>query len=444
MMLRGVCVLALLVTGACHQQPASRVTPEVVRPERVTYRAGAMSATTAVRVAYWDALEHLDLERARRAAPDEEHRAFVDALRLTLDGEMHAAVDGLRHYYRNAGDSLLRSVARTMLVSVLTYQEDWPALYELSLDSTAGVQAGQSDRAGVLAWSEAMRQTVAPQYPALTRAMSVSLQSSPIGTPMVTVQVNGCSRTFWLDTGSSTTLVASDVAARCGVTSLIPDTLEMVTATGRVPAQPAIIDTLRLGKLTAAHVHAAIVPRDELQLNRMLMMGATAPMQIDGVVGFDFLRQFDVELDFQRLRVIFRRAGSLGSGWHAPRNLFWLGYPVVALADVNGMPMYFGFDTGADQSFVTPHLIAKLPSSHRPRERRHIAGFGSDTTETLPVLNFLHLQAARQHLFFTGLVVRDQRRLLFMGMDGILGSDISGVGRVRFDMRSGVFVVGEP
>jgi hypothetical protein len=46
-------------------------------------------------------------------------------------------------------------------------------------------------------------------------------------------------------------------------------------------------------------------------------------------------------------------------------------------------------------------------------------------------------------LRFSVLTVRELRRLLFVALDGVLGSDIGAVGKVRFDMTNGVFTVGD-
>ncbi|HEU4566174.1 MAG TPA: aspartyl protease family protein [Gemmatimonadaceae bacterium] len=405
----------------------------------LSYRANDAVASRAI---YWRALERLDLERAHRVAPDEEHRGFIEALRLTLAGEMHQAEEGLRLASRSATDSVLRQVARTTLVSVLTYQGDWDALNELARADAAIAGARPQDRAGVLAWSEVMRGTPPPRIPRLNSPHTGLMHLSPTGVPVVTVEINGCTKSFWLDTGSSTTLVASDVAAACGVTPVVADTLEMITTTGRVPARPAVVGTLRFAGVTAHDVPAAIISQQELQLNRLASFGSTAPVGIDGVVGFDFLRQFDVELDYGRSRVTLRPAGSLG-GRPEERNFYWLGYPVVRMLDIHGKPTFFGLDTGADESFVTPGLMARLPPAFHTRERRHIAGFGGDTTEVVPIVAFLQLRISRQYLFFTGLVVREQRRLLFLDVDGVLGADVGGLGKVRFDMASGRLVVGD-
>lgn len=404
-----------------------------------TYRAGPPADPVAARAAFWSAIERLDVDDARGAAPDAEHGAFADALRLTLEGRMHEAETGLREAARASADSVLREVARTTLVSVLTYQGDWDALHEMA--GTVPTDGdGARDRAGVLAWSAVMRHAPAPGIPELTRPVYVPMRASATGTPMVTVRLNGCTRQFWLDTGSSTTLVAADVAAACGVEPLASDTLEMVTVTGRVAARPAVVDSLSIGGLRARDVHAAIVSQGELQLDRLTSSGRGSPVRIDGVIGFDFLRRLDVELDFGGHQVVFRRAGGLARRG-GDRNLHWLGSPVVMIQDARGAPLFFSLDTGAEQSFATPYLLEKMPKVYRGRERRRITGFGGDTTETVPVISYLQLRSGTRTLYFLGLVVREQRRLIFLSVDGVLGVDAGTDGRFRFDMTSGKFLI---
>jgi hypothetical protein len=444
---RALLLLALL--GACRTGSGGGSAPAA--GEEPAYRA---ADPAAARTAFWGRIAHLDLDGARRAAPDAEHRGFVEALRLTLDGELDAAAGALRRQARDGADSLLREAARTTLVSVLSYRGDWEALYALSLgaepeeagEEGRGDTTRSRDRAGVLAWSRAMRLAAPAAVPALSRPAVLPMRLSATGTPVVTVRINGCTRTFWLDTGSSTTLVASDVAAQCGVSPIVADTLEMVTTTGRVAARPAVIASLSVGPIAATNVHGAIIGEPELQLTRVWNSpgGPPGPVRLDGVIGFDFLRRYDVELDYAKSRVTFRPAGSMARARKMRRNLFWLGFPVVELIDPSGRPAFFGLDTGADATFITPGLIDRLPKAYRARERRHIAGFGGDTTVTVPVLRFLQMRVQQYHLFFTGVLVRDQRHLLFLDVDGVLGADFGGVGRVRFDMQSGTLAVMDP
>ncbi|MDQ3698994.1 MAG: retroviral-like aspartic protease family protein, partial [Gemmatimonadota bacterium] len=230
------CVLIPLAAAAC-------------RPARPSVPANVSGTSAPVRdgPAFWTALGRLDLAGAARYAPDDEHRGFLVAMRLALAGDMPAAAAGLRQYYREGSDSLLRYVARATLTSVLTYQGDWSALYDISRDSAGADRTTGRDRAGVLAWSRVMRHAPRPRYPVVTRPVSIPMRMSATGVPVVTVRINGCTRSFWLDTGSSTTLVASDVAAACAVAPLVADTLEMVTTTGRIAARPAVVASLTLG-----------------------------------------------------------------------------------------------------------------------------------------------------------------------------------------------------
>jgi hypothetical protein len=323
--------------------------------------------------AFWDALGVLDVERAGRRAPDDEHRQFVAAFREMLDGRMPEAARDLRRLYVGARDSLLRRVARATLASALAYQQDWRALFDLAHDPV-GVDpdAAARDRASILAWSEAMRHVPAPEYPRLGGPVVLpSDPTAPHGVPVIQVRINGRTRALWLDTGSSTTLIASDVAAASQVSALVADTLEIVTSIGRVRAQPAVISRLDIGALKVTGLHAAIVDEADLRLKGAV---AGAPIrsddtQVSGVLGFDLLQHYDVEIDYAARRVTLRQPRRLGGLEGGRRNLFWLGYPVVRVRDRDGTQLHFGLDTGAEQTFAAPSLMAKRLAAARKSER---------------------------------------------------------------------------
>jgi len=97
---------------------------------------------------------------------------------------------------------------------------------------------------------------------------------SAVGTPLVPVRIGDKVYNFWLDTGSSLTMLASDVAMDLGVKPLVPDTLEIVTSTGRVRAQPALVQQLVLGPLVVENVPTMIVEETSMQMQEPRQHGS--------------------------------------------------------------------------------------------------------------------------------------------------------------------------
>src|SRR5437762_13138449 len=81
---------------------------------------------------------------------------------------------------------------------------------------------------------------------------------SAVGTPLVPVRIQDKVYNFWLDTGSSLTMLASDVAGELGISPPVKDTLEIVTSTGRGKALPALITQLIISPLPGNNSPAMI------------------------------------------------------------------------------------------------------------------------------------------------------------------------------------------
>jgi hypothetical protein len=334
----------------------------------------------------------------------------------------------------------VRTASRIALSSVFGFDGRWQRLHDLS----AGLPpraAGARGRAGIDAWSAAMRMAPAAQYRIAPLPGALPFEVTGTGTPLVPVHVNGRIRYFWLDTGTSVTLIASDVAAAAGMRPLTGDTLEIVTTVGRITAVPTVVRELQLGPLSATSHAAAIVPEGELTILERDGTGPVERIKIDGVIGMDLLRRLNVIIDFPSGVAILGRPRT-GSETGVRRNLFWLGYPVVRAEGPRGTTLYFGLDTGADSTFVTQNLLRKLPSRLLAKRTRYLSGFGGDTLVRTPILSGLTLRAAGKNFSLREVTVHENRRLMLFELDGILGADLGAGHRVRIDMTNGIFEIG--
>ncbi|HEX2093350.1 MAG TPA: aspartyl protease family protein [Longimicrobiaceae bacterium] len=417
-------------------------TPAALHPPPDGGAAGAAVPLSEVQL-FWSAVTELELSRATRIAPGREHADFARGMRLVLDGRMEEAGERFDRLAGGAADSLVRVASRVALSSVLGYDGRWRDLYDLTASGPHALRAVGSGRAGLDLWSAAMRLAPEPQYRYVGYPVVLPFSVSGTGTPLVPVRINGRVRHFWLDTGTSLTLIASDVAADAGLTPLVPDTLEIVTSVGRIRALPASVSRLEVGPLAAADQPAAIVSASELTILNSLGDGRTELVKVDGVVGMDLMRHLNVVIDFPSGVAILARPRPEQDD-RRKRNLFWLGYPVVRAEGPRGVPLYFGLDTGADSTYVTRNLIRKLPSRLLARRSRWIAGFGGDTLIRTPILSDLQVRAAGREFTLRNVAVRDSRRLMLFELDGILGTDVGLGHRVRIDITNGVFEVTSP
>ena len=243
-------------------------------------------------------------------------------------------------------------------------------------------------------------------------------------------------------TGSSLTMLASDVAHDLNIAPIAPDTLEIVTSTGRISANPALIPELEIGQLVVRNAPAMVVEETMMQMSEPRTIEPTKHVKIDGIIGFDIIRQLDLEVDYGESSLRLRNPAT--SRPDADRNMFWVGIPVVRLTSTDGIPLHFGLDTGAQLTFVTETLLDKLELVAARIESRRVGGLGGEISVRAPVLPDLRVLVRGFPILFVGAVVRAPVYQVLAALDGVLGGDVWNSGIVRIDMTNGVFAIRRP
>lgn len=387
---------------------------------------------------YWEALAGLHPADAVAAAQTPSETEFAEALGDLMSGDIQRAEDRFEKLRNSATDSIIRAGSRVVYTATLQYQEKWRTLSALKTDS-AQTQLEQHDRASIELWADAFK--AAPPKVSTFRSSTGRLQMSisAVGTPLVPVKIQDKTYNFWLDTGSSLTMIASDVAADLGVRALTSDTLEIVTSTGRVTAQPALISKLTLGPLVVQNVPTMIVGESMMQMRESRPSSFGAQVKIDGIIGFDIIRELDMELDYGD--GILRLRNPAISKPDANRNLFWVGLPVIRIMSSEGIPLHFGLDTGAQLTFVTEYLLDKLQIQPARVENRRVGGLGGEVSLRAPVLPDLRVLVRGYPILFRGAFVRAPVYQVLASLDGVLGGDVWNSGIVRIDVTNGVFAI---
>lgn len=414
-------LLGIVLIGACVHSPG------VVRPTR--------------RINYWEALAELYPMEAVGAAHTDSERRFAQALASLMDGDLEKAEQGFADLRTSATDSIIRAGSRVIYTATLQYQEKWEALAALK-NEPSQPKADRTDKASIEWWAVAFKNVPPKTISFRTSSVMMPMSVSPVGTPLVAVRIGGKEYNFWLDTGSSMTMLASDVARDLNVVPLVPDTLEIVTSTGRVKAHPALLPMLQLGTLVIRNAPTMIVDESLMQMREPKLVDLSLKVKIDGIIGFDIIRQLDIEVDYGETSLRVRNP--VTSRRESERNMFWVGLPIVRLTSDDGVPLHFGLDTGAQQTFVTETMLDKLQLQAARVESRRVGGLGGEISLRAPVLPDVRLFVRGFPILFRSAVVRAPVYQVLASLDGVLGGDVWNSGIVRIDMTNGIFAVRRP
>ncbi|MFL5569652.1 MAG: aspartyl protease family protein [Gemmatimonadaceae bacterium] len=393
------------------------------------------------RVNYWEALAELHAADAIAAARNEPEREFAEALANLMSGDIERAERRFGALRLKAPDSVIRAASRVIYTATLQYQEKWQTLAALK-NEPSQPKADRTDRASIELWAQAFKDVPAKEFRFRASTARLQLSLSSVGTPLIPVRIGDRVYNFWLDTGSSLTMLASDVASDLNVKSLEADTLEIVTSTGRIQAQPSLISELQIGPLIVRNVPTMIVDESMMRMREPKPLDQGTRGKIDGIIGFDIIRQLDLELDYGESTLRLRDPST--SRPDANRNMFWVGLPVIQLTSGDGIPLHFGLDTGAQLTFVTETLLDKLQLEAARIESRRVGGLGGEISLRAPVLPDVKVFVRGTPILFKGAVVRAPVYQVLASLDGVLGGDVWNSGIVRIDMANGVFAVRRP
>jgi hypothetical protein len=393
------------------------------------------------RISYWEALAELVPADAIIAARTPSEKEFAEALGNLMAGDLGRAEQRFGELRRTANDSIIRAGSRVIYTATLQYQEKWGALAALKNEPSES-KADRSDKASIELWADAFKNVPPKTFTFRSSQARMPMSMSAVGTPLIPVRIGGKVYNFWLDTGSSLSMLASDVARDLNISPLVPDTLEIVTSTGRVKANPALIPQLEIGQLVVRNAPAMVVEESMMEMSEPRAIELSTHVKIDGIIGFDIIRQMDLEVDYGEN--VLRLRDPSNSRPEGDRNLFWVGLPVIRLTSTDGIPLHFGLDTGAQLTFVTETLLDKLQLQAARIESRRVGGLGGEISLRAPVLPDLRVMVRRYPILFKGAVVRAPVYQVLAALDGVLGGDVWNSGIVRIDMTNGVFAIRKP
>ena len=183
-----------------------------------------------------------------------------------------------------------------------------------------------------------------------------------------------------------------------------------------------------LGELLIRNHHIAVIPEADLDLG---------VVKLDGVLGWPIFEQLRVEIDYAAGETTLKRPLKQPEG---ERNLFWLGYPMVVLRGENGVPLYFGLDTGARDTSLKPNAVRKIDLGPLETSQGMTIGAGGREVNTRRRARDVSVLLGDRRLRFQRITVREGvKDLVILAPDGQLGSDVAFRGKMIVDFQNGYF-----
>jgi predicted aspartyl protease len=211
---------------------------------------------------------------------------------------------------------------------------------------------------------------VALFWPALASAACVvqqrtSVKLQIVGTVvLVPVMVNGVAGDFILDTGAALTVVTPDAVGHFGLRLDEWTSTTMLGVGGVERRRNADPRSFELGGVA---LHRRSLARDATLRVATLPRSSVGERQIDGLLGRDFLSQFDLDLDFpHQTLTLYDVHGCIGGflPWREPYISVTVEHPIESALLVplviDNVPLLALLDSGASRSLVAARGMARL------------------------------------------------------------------------------------
>lgn len=378
----------------------------------------------------WAAMRNLDLKYLDSSDLKNEQIHFKNALSMILNANYDEAQEKIAKINRQTIDSTTKHYSNQVLTDLLFFQSDWEKIIKNYLRYTDDLDDEDNIMLSIMQFSNSPKEQLIWK----SDSFNVHTIHSVSGSPLIEVVINGNPFWFWVDTGANYSVIASDAAQICNIQPLSFERSKALTATIlKVNYMPAILDIVEIGDLEIRN-HPAIILNDfDLRLR---IFGSNRLTKIDGIIGWKLLQNLDITLDYVNSETIIRKPMDKDT---LPKNFFWLGVPVLRVESPLGRELFFGIDTGSENTVITQNILEKLYFEDVYWITREELSAGGALYNFANVVRRLDLviDGTPVHLedVGTGVNLKDY----FVKLDGIIGSDLLHNSILRLNCMNGYF-----
>jgi predicted aspartyl protease len=386
---------------------------------------------------YWEALAGLDVTALRRAARSDEEIGLAEGMTRLMAGDPAKAEDSFVAMSRQSIDLNVAVAAQIMLATTFLYEHKWTELRDLSAASTLpDVDRGNTSE--LEQWGHAFAGVDEQTSTVPDKPTTLPLVITPMGTPAVQVRINGKDYEFWLDTGSSMTVLSSTVASEASIPLVSDDTLRIRAFEGSAPVKAAIVRRLEIGPIAFTNTPAIVMDVALMRLKSTSEGITGRGVRVDGIIGWDIIRQFDVLMDRRTGTITFKKPEQLGIIGTEFQNLTWVGKPLVQVKTKPGGSFEFTLDTGAQVTLLNGSILDRLGIMATAYGGR-VFGIAKTSGQTKRLVPTLTLNVGGSSVHLESILVYGPAYSGLINTDGILGSDVAQFGRIRIDATNGLF-----
>jgi predicted aspartyl protease len=269
----------------------------------------------------------------------------------------------------------------------------------------------------------------------MTEAMTEDTQFTLAGggSPLILVPtyVNGRGPyNFILDTGAALSLISSELASNLGIHSESEE--KASGAGGDVQISLARVNSIDVGLARQENAQVGIT-------NEFEQISAWLKAQVDGALGYSFMKDFRMTVDYQRnILLLLRASDNHDENSHdataIPFALASAEPFIVLQAVVNGQgPFQFAVDTGAGRTVLTPALAERLNIGTTKEIKG--AGAGGKIQLTQATVDSLSVGGAtvRDHAVVVGAFINTISAAAETKLDGIIGHNFLNQFQVTID-----------
>lgn len=260
---------------------------------------------------------------------------YLNAIQHWLYGRNALAKQTLKEVASHAVQAE-RDAARYLLLDELYF---WPGRYNeyLHLADSMGFHSSNYEMARLLASQPALRIYL------LKDSLQIPFAFKHKGHVVINMQINGRSIRLAVDSGAQRTTISQAVAKRMGLKSLAVVSLTNYDGQS-VPASIGLADSLIL---------------NGLYIYNLPIVAASLPIPgIDGLLGWDVLRQFALLIDYPKSQLILHQ--SIPDSTLEP-NLLGGSRLMLSLRSASGNQLNFVLDTGSDEKLrISPTGLTKI------------------------------------------------------------------------------------